>query len=374
VILALILAAADAGTTAVPLELSDEVRALYDVVTCQTDAGSGAIAAYCKRQEPRFKRFEEHWGQSAQQFLQSIEPKELPSELVYPFGGGDLMMALATFPNAQVITTLSLELAGDPRRLKGLDDPRLKKSFEGLLEASGSTLTANDSKSVNLSAIQQGDLPGQLSMHLMGLKLNGQMPLSARYFRIEDDGTLHYYSKDEVDALEGKTAQQLKATWHPPDFSPAFANVEVTFVPQSDPSAKPRVFRHIGANLSNDALPPGVLKHLEAKGEVAAMTKAASYLLWREEFSTIRKYLTAHARFMISDSTGVLPRWWPKACVVKTYGAFDQTFLRTWEVLQSELKAEFLNQPKRALPMRFGYPDGSPERKSHLYTVECPAP
>lgn len=366
-LLLLLAAVPDAGN---PLELGPEVRALYDVVSCQTDAG----ADYCKKQQPRFKRFKEHWGTKAYEFLSSIEPEELPPELVYPFGGGDLMMALATFPNAQVITTLSLELAGDPRRLQGLDDKKLARSLDGILEASGSTLTANDSKSVNLSKIQQGDLPGQLSMHLMGLWLNGQVPVSARFFRIEPDGTLHYFSKDEVDALEGKTAAQLKANWHPPDFSPAFANVELGFVPIGDEHANPRIFRHIGANLSNDGLgaAPGVLKHLESKGTVTAMTKAASYLLWREDFGAIRNYLTSHARFMISDSTGVLPRFWPKGCVAKTYGAFDVTFLRTWAVLQTELQKEFATQPKRALPMRFGYPDGSPEKKSHLFTVECP--
>ena len=371
-LLALLLAVSDAGTPAsTPLELTAQVRALYDVVTCQPDAG---VPAYCKKQEPRFKRFREHWGAKAYEFLKTIEPEELPPELVYPFGGGDLMMALATFPRAQVITTLSLELAGDPRRLDGLSAAKLKTSLDGIYEASGSTLTSNDSKSVNLSAIQQGELPGQLSMHLIGLALNGYVPVSARYFRIEPDGALHHYSKEEVDALEGKTAQQLKSNWKPPDFSVAFANVELGFVPVNEPGSKPRIFRHIGANLSNAGLEqtPGVIEHLAAKGRVAAMTKAASYLLWRQDFSIIREYLTANARFMISDSTGVLPRFWPKGCTVKTYGAFDVTFLRTWEVLQTELAQEFKKQPQRRLPMRFGYPDGSPEKKSHLFTVDCP--
>jgi hypothetical protein len=380
---AILLAAADGGA---PLDLSDDVKLLFDTVTCQhlpmgemggkSMPDAGARADYCKKLLPRFDRFRQHWGVSgASQFLQSVEPRELPTELVYPFGGGDLMMALSAFPKAQVITTLSLELAGDPRRLKTLkDDASLEKSLHALLEASNSTLLANDSKSTNLSAIQQGELPGQLAMHLFGLALFEQMPLSARYFKIENDGTLHYYSKEEIDALDGQKAKNLDAKWLPPDFSPAFANVEITFVPKGQPNATPRIFRHIAADLSDAGLKanPGVLAHLNAKGLVASMTKAASYLLWREEFSMIRKYLTAHSRFMVSDSTGVLPRFWPKSCAFKTYGAFDKTFLGTWEVYQSELAKVFVDQPRRALPMRFGYPDGSPEKKSHMVTVECP--
>src|SRR3954464_5941924 len=143
---------------------------LYDLVTCQQPSDAGPVVDYCKKQQPRFDRFREHWGTSGQQFLTSIEPKELPTELVYPFGGGDLMMALTAFPDAKVITTMSLELAGDPRRLRSVKDPAaLDRSLKALLEASASTLTANDSKSVNLSKIQVGELPGQLSMHLMGL-------------------------------------------------------------------------------------------------------------------------------------------------------------------------------------------------------------
>jgi hypothetical protein len=381
-VVALTLSAADAGAAAAadtssPLELGEEVRMLYDLVTCQQTPDAGPIADYCKKQLPRFQRFREHWGKSGEEFLTSIEPKDLPPELVYPFGGGDLMMALTAFPDAKVITTMSLELAGDPRRIKNLKDPAaLDRSLKAISEASASTLVSNDSKSINLSKIQQGELPGQLSMHLMGLALHDQVPVAARFFQIKDDGSLHYYSKDEIDALEGQAAKKLSTKWKTPDFSPAFANVEVQFVPKDNPKAPPRTFRHIGADLSNDGLKaaPGVIKHLESKGTVTVMTKAASYLLWNEAFSDIRKYLVTHARFMLSDSTGALPRFWPKGCVLKTYGAFTQTFLGTWKVYQEELAKEFATQPQRALPFRFGYPDGSPEKKSHLMTMECPKP
>jgi hypothetical protein len=45
---------------------------------------------------------------------------------------------------------------------------------------------------------------------------------------------------------------------------------------------------------------------------VAAMTKAASYMLWNNAFTTMREWLVAHAVFMISDSTGVTQRNWKK--------------------------------------------------------------
>ena len=68
------------------------------------------------------------------------------------------------------------------------------------------------------------------------------------------------------------------------------------------------------------------------------------------------------------------PRYWKKAkCPVTTYGSFEKSFLGTWEVFQQELRTEFETQPARKLPMRFGYPDGSAEKRSHLFTALCPA-
>ncbi|MDP3574245.1 MAG: hypothetical protein Q8S42_26705 [Archangium sp.] len=363
---------------ATPADFIADVKPLYDVVTCQgtplTQLDAKTLAAYCAGQNKRYAHFRSRWAVQATKFVGDLLPPELPEELVYPFGGGDLMAALALFPKAKVITTLSLELAGDPRRLPGLTNAKvLKSSLSAIANASASTLMSNDSLSKNLSATQQGELPGQLSMHLMGLALAGQEPVSVKFFRVEPDGTLHYFSADEVKELEGTTASNLKASWKAPDFSPAFANVEIQFVPRGQPDAPRRTHRHLAANLANDSLPPGVLKHLEAKGRVTAMTKAASYLLWREAFSTVRDYLLSHADFMVSDSTGIPPRHWTtRGCTVAAYGAFEKSFLGTWEPYQEELRKTFATATK--LPMRFGYPDGSPGKHNHLLIASCVKP
>ena len=362
-----------------PADFIDAVRPLFQVVTCQPGEpppglDAKTIEAYCAKQRKRFERFSGTWAQRATPFFAAVRPPGLPTELVYPFGGGDLMSALVAFPDATVITTLSLELAGDPRRVTSLTDAKaLAASLAAIAEASASTLMSNDSLSKNLSKTQRGQLPGQLSMHLMGLGMFGFEPVSVRTFRVEADGTLHYFTGAEVAALESQTAGKLKSNWKDPDFSPAFANVEVQFVPKGQPNAPRRIHRHLAVNLHDDALKttPGVLKHLEAKGRVTAMTKAASYLLWRQAFSGIRDYLLAHSAFMLSDSTGLPPSFWTKrGCTVQAYGSFEKSFLGTWEGYQEELRKLFAKAEK--VPMRFGYPDGSPEKRNHVITATCP--
>lgn len=370
--LVLSLAAAPEGA-----EFIEDVRPLFRLITCDTEVppslDAKTVTGWCANQKKRYEKFSEGWGVKARAFLEPLKPASLPTELVYPFGGGDLMAALQLFPEAQVISTLSLELAGDPRRWKTLTDAKkLKTSLSAISNASASTLLSNDSLSKNLSATQQGELPGQLSMHLMGLSLAGQEPVSVRFFRLEADGTLHYLTTEEIAALEGTTAKNLKASWKSPDFSPAFANVEVQFVPKGNLTAPRRTHRHFAANLANDSLPVGLMKHLEAKGRVTSMTKAASYLLWREAFSVVREWLLASSAFMVSDSTGIPPRHWTqKGCTVEAFGAFEKSFLGTWEGYQAELRTLF--KTAKRVPMRFGYPDGSPSKHNHLLLAKCPA-
>ncbi len=364
----------------------DDARLLYRVAACTGDDALPAgldgptVEAYCKVQRERIDRYRKHWGDEAEKFLATLRPKGLPTTVVYPFGGGDLLSALTTYPDATEITTLSLELAGDPRRLRGLSDAKkLAVNLANLLEATKSTLVSNDGKSINLSKIQKGDLPGQLAFHLIGLAAHGLVPVSVRYFRLEPDGAVHYLTDADIAQLEPKKAARLKETWTSPDFSEAFSNVEVQFVPKdAPPGTPPRVHRHLGANLADDALTkhPELLKHLEAKGRVSAMTKAASYLLWRDDFTAMRSYLLEHMDLMFSDSTGVPPEFAKKAGFVQeTFGAFEKSFLPAQRTYNEELAKLFSSQPQRKLPFRYGYPDGSPSLHSHLIvTRRAPAP
>ncbi len=120
--------------------------------------------------------------------------------------------------------------------------------------------------------------------------------------------------------------------------------------------------RHLAANLSDDNLrkDPSVLKHLEAKGTVSAMTKAASYLLWAEGFSKIRNYLLGHMAFMFSDSTGIPPSDATKAGFeMETYGRFSGPFLTAQGPVAEDFKKLWASQPYRELAFRYGYPDAS---------------
>ncbi len=87
-----------------------------------------------------------------------------------------------------------------------------------------------------------------------------------------------------------------------------FSNAELGFRKAGGPV---QTYRHIQNNLDDAHLKkdPRVLKHLEAKGTIASMTKAASYLLSWDIFVTMRNYLINHTVWIVSDATGVAPTW-----------------------------------------------------------------
>jgi hypothetical protein len=351
-----------------PADFVAEARALMRTVTCQGEGplphgfDEPTVAAYCKKQSKAIAAYRDRYLPLAAPFLARLRPAGTPTTVVYPFGGGDLVSALTTYPDARDLTTMSLEHAGDPRRLSAITTKALlADSLELIRATSNGLLYASDSKTENLMKGQRGEIPGQLAFFLTALAIHGFEPVGLKYFKIEKDGTLHYFTAGEIAALQGQEAKLLRGKWTEPDFSMAFSNSELTFVKKGeDPATAARVHRHIAWDLSDPAIAKtGIIAWLDAKGPIAAMTKAASYLLWREDFSRVRKYLLRHMTLMISDSTGIPPRWATAAGFTQeTYGTFEVSFLEASESINAEFKALWASQPARKLPFRYGYIDG----------------
>src|SRR5262249_39773681 len=154
------------------------------------------------------------------------------------------------------------------------------------------------------------------------LKIHGYELVALHYFTLDDTGAIHYLNDADVEHAPAIKAKAEKRNF-------VFSNAEVQF---KKPNGRIQIWRHIRANLGNENGPAiglglkadhRVLAHLEAKGSIAAMTKAASYLLSWESFSLMRDYLIKHAVWMVSDATGVAPKWGkPAGFEYETFGQF----------------------------------------------------
>ncbi len=346
-----------AAADAKPHEFIEEAKALLIVGACAEGQPPAAVKpavldAHCKKVRAAQEDYKKNWLGLASEFFAKNVPAGIPKVVVYPFAGGDLSTALTVYPDADEITTLSLEPAGDPTSLARLSDKELRTSLAVVATELSSLYRANFSVTMNMiGAMRGGKLPTQLIFGLSALTIHGYEPVSLRYFELADDGSVKYITDEDLAQIEKlEDAGKRNA---------ALSNIELRFHKKG--GTREQVYRHIMANLDDNHLrkSPAVLEHLEAKGQVAGMTKAASYLLSFDEFKTMRKYVVEHVAWMVSDSTGLPPKYGKEAGFeYETWGTYEKSNMKAGGAVTPAWRALYAEQPKRALAFRFGYPDG----------------
>ena len=352
-----------------PHEFIDDAKALMVVGACAEGKApdgidANTVSAHCKKIRGSEEEYRKNWLSKSKEFFSANVPKTVPKTVVYPFAGGDLATALTVYPDADEITTLSLEPAGDPRALSKLKAKELKDSLLVVAKELGSLYRANFSVTMNMiGAMRGGRLPTQLIFGLSALNIHGYEPTSLRYFKLTPEGDIKYLTSDDLAIIDnlkdvGKRNAEL-------------SNVEIKFKKKG--GSKEQTYRHIMANLDDNHLKKdgSALKHLEKKGKVAGMTKAASYLLSFDDFNTMRKYVIDHVVWMVSDSTGLPPKYGKQAGFeYETYGTYEKSNMKAGGTVTPQWRAEYAAQPKRPLAFRFGYPDG--KYRGHLIIMRRP--
>jgi hypothetical protein len=344
-------------------DFADEVRLLFQVVAAGPGGPppAGVDPATLERHaswvRPRIAELRRTFIEPMGRFLVGLQPPGLPERAVYPFGGGDLLTALTTYPHAREITTLSLEPAGDPRGLAGLAAEEMAAALETFRQAAERLLLQADLDTRRVTAMQNGPIPGQIAYFLLALHAFDLEPVHLRFFRLADDGSPVWLERGAIAELAGTPSGRIRRVESA--FSVAFRNSEIVFRPRG--GGPERVHRHIVADLSDEGMQQaaGLAAHLQRKGPVCLMVKAASYFLWRESHARIRSWMLKNAAFMVGDSTGVLPSQAQAAGFeTTTYGVFHGAFLENEGGLPAaEMRALFASEPFREMPYRYGYSD-----------------
>nr|HEX4315993.1 hypothetical protein [Kofleriaceae bacterium] len=339
-----------------PHEFAADVRPLFDGAAC---ADPSAQPAHCKLVTAQLATWRTKFRDKAAPFF-AREAATTETTVVYPFGGGDLVTALVVYPDATDYTTLSLEGIGDPR--VPVTAARLAKLRDTLTVTLAWAWNTTIQLSIDSSESARGDqLPAVLVASLVGLVANGYEPLTVRYFSLADDGAVRYVDDDALAAWD----REHHAAGHKQTNSVQqglFDDVEITFRAARDANAPVKTWRHVTADLSDDALAahPGALAYLKTKPHVAAMTKAASYLLWKPTFSSIRGYLLQHAAQVVSDDTGVPPSLAPD-WTYKVWGVYRGAHFEFADAATAkELVALWRSAANQgAIDFRFGYYDNA---------------
>jgi hypothetical protein len=380
VVLPLVLvAAARAPALAAPRDFTAEVRTLYAVAACGEAPPAGydaaVVSAHCKELATPVASWKKHWRDLAAPFFRELLGGKYPQTIVYPFGGGDLSTLLVVYPDATEYTTLSLEGMGDPRPITGLAGAgakdaaartkKLAAELAKIRRIAGPNLNWawNTTIQLSIDSSETGlGLPGILTLALIALDANGYEPIEARYFTLAEKGAIDHMDPADLEAFDAAAARPAKHKATNSVQQGAFNNIEIVFRKKGDPSAPKKTFRHITGDLSDAGLAKqsAPLDHLAQKKDIAAMTKGASYLLWKAEFSKVRDYLLASMKHMISDDTGIPPRYAkPAGFTTDIWGTYTGPFF-AWArgPVANEMVALFRGN-KRPQTFRFGYYDAS---------------
>ena len=177
--LVLVVAVGLAGTARADNKGSDfapQVRAMFRVAACGGDDAipdkfaPRIIDAHCKEMTAVYASYRKAWADEARKFIAGLRPKDVPSTAVYPFGGGDLSSALAVFPDATELTTISLEAAGDIRAIDSIAKSQLESDLDSITydirrlyhsaHSTTKSLQAASHSAERIFAASSSDLPG----------------------------------------------------------------------------------------------------------------------------------------------------------------------------------------------------------------------
>lgn len=204
---------------------------------------------------------------------QHLEPSiGSPSTLLYPFGGPDLLHAIAMFPNTSTYVLLGLEPAGGLPMLEAQDPnavlgalPQLSKSVDTQLKV-GYFITKDMRSDLN-----NGPLQGVTPILLQSISLL--------------NGTVH-------------SVEPISAGGN--------AGVDIRF---RIPGGGSRRAIYISGDLSNRGFSAGYQSWLKSFGGSVAYFKAASYLMHDDGFSTARNFVLSNCRAVVQDDSGIPYRY-----------------------------------------------------------------
>ncbi len=359
------------------VDYAAEAKALFRIAACgntQSPVPDGfeaaVVDAHCKELTAMIADYKKSWVDVAMPFIAKLVPADAPKTIVYPFGGGDLLGALATYPSGTKITTISLEIAADVRKVDAIPKGRLAPELARYRMVLGKLFEKAHSRTDNLDIGSKSVLPGEIVFDLVALVVHGYEPVSLRYFRYTADGSLHYFEQAEMDAADAALKANKKTRAEIDDAF--FSNMELRY---RGSDGQVRILRHVAYNLDDNHMKqsPQLLKSLEGDGKIAAMTKAASHLLWSDDFSMIRNYLATHTDWMISDSTGFTPQYAKKMGFVQdTYGTYTwpEPFGTVDVKNATDLRNLFASNPHTDITFRYGYPDE--DHHGHIVVTRKP--
>jgi len=312
---------------AAPVDLAAEVRLLGGLDTTIEPARK----LHNAWMTGSWRRFATQRREPMRRWSRNNVPRLAPTTpVLYPFGGVDLPSALALYPDQQRYVLVGLEPVGLTPAWSSLSTDTLGAELARVREASRTLLAVGFLRTNDMAAAltRIGAIPVLLAL----LAREEATVLRVTAGGIAPDGSFE----------AGRRARPG-----------AGAGVRIEFRLPRD--AITRSLEYLSLDLSDGGLrQTGLLAHLATFGESACMTKAATYLMHKPYFATVRQALLRQCTVLVQDDSGIPVRYLvATGRRLQVHGSYSAPIPMFKEWIQPELQQ--LARSAKPLPFGWGY-------------------
>ena len=250
----------------------------------------------------------------------------------YPFGGPDLLNAMAFFPEADTYILAGLERVGAIPRPEQYGRLATLRGLYRLRETLNQVLVHNFFHTkIMKKNIGANSLTGLTSLLMLFASLAGNEIVDVNYVSLTNDGM----AKHEISRQNA-----------------------IEIICKSKSSKQKKIYYFQG-DISDEGLSkkPGFVNFIKRQGALTTMLKAASYLMYRSSFDDIRSIILSRSKYILQDASGFPYHFLRKNSNfdLKLYGVYVKPIPLFRERCQPDLKLDVGKHSKGKLPFKYGY-------------------
>ena len=282
--------------------------------------------------------------------LQAINASSPP--IFYPFSGPDFLYGFTLFPKGSEYVMLALEPVGEVPNLEELSEGERSTRLQGVVGALSEILQFSffRTNDMQVDLAKQGALPILL---VFMARTNNQI-LDIQPIQMDKDGNIQPKGEGEAGSED----------------SNLIPGVKITFLPEGE--SEPKTLHYFSTDISNEGLAKtpqleGFVKQLE---NPTTYLKAASYLMYRDNFSQIRDLILNQSNYLLQDDSGMPIKYveedkWDR----KFYGNYTSPIGLFAERYQPDLRKVYQDDSSiKPLDFGIGYKFGVNESNLMLAT------
>ena len=285
------------------------------------------------------------------------KPEKQYDTIFYPFSGPDILNALTFFPASNKYILFGLEPVGEIPDPYKMSHRNIQFGLQKLQQSIHHIMRMNFFRTLSMKAsLRTRSFYSITGILMYFLGLYDYEIISIKKFVVNNKSIIAKWKKSDD-----------KTRWNRPSLQKRIPGLEIVFRKKE---GKVQTLQYFSVNVNNKSLQStasNFLPFLSKHGEMAAIMKAASYLLHHYSFTKIRTFILDSTSFIIQDSSGVPIKYFNKNIWdVSYHGYYYKPIPLFRNRHQPQLRINTRRFSTGKLPFSYGYLI----RTSHLITAK----